>query len=304
MNSQYSKKQFRTRILLILSIAAAACVLLYFLGFLLVPSIMLVAYVAMLPGILAWERYSKNGVTSFAQSPSNDDRWVKTKMEIEKLQKRIDKAKNESERSVLLSQKRHLENELRNLEWSIRESELTEMYNAAHGNMKKDEDDDNDPKEEDPDLYPANPRSGTPKINQDGRKNELGQETGEGDLRKKEDDIDKRKYLLQLLAAARAVLDKEPQDSVKVALMPLANDLKAHYNAIRKMEKMRSSTSTSEHDVLSDYWVLWTILYSIANGLPVDPNLAKYASEDFNSKIEPFLKLVKLRNPAQQPAQS
>ena len=52
-------------------------------------------------------------------------------MDLEKIQKQIDKCKDEAEKKSLHSSMHSLENKLRRLEWSIRESDLTQMYNAG-----------------------------------------------------------------------------------------------------------------------------------------------------------------------------
>ena len=75
-----SKDQLRKRLILIFLISMAACVVLYFLGILLIQSIMLVGYVAMLPTILAWEKYSGGKLGSVF----DDERLREKKSEIKK----------------------------------------------------------------------------------------------------------------------------------------------------------------------------------------------------------------------------
>jgi flagellar biosynthesis component FlhA len=78
--TESSRNQLRNRLFLILVISAIACAALYFLGFLLIQSIILVGYISMVPAILAWEKYSKND----SGVDSNDQQLKEKKKEIEK----------------------------------------------------------------------------------------------------------------------------------------------------------------------------------------------------------------------------
>ncbi|MFI5420214.1 MAG: hypothetical protein ACHQ1H_04545, partial [Nitrososphaerales archaeon] len=113
------------RMAMILGFSLASILVLSFAGILLIQSIILVGYFAMIPSILTWEKYTATKrLFSKDSDLSADERWVLTKMDLEKIQKQIDKCKNQAEKKHLNSSKSSLENKLRGLEWSLRESDL------------------------------------------------------------------------------------------------------------------------------------------------------------------------------------
>ena len=232
----------------------------------------------MIPSILTWEKYSATKrLFSKDSDLSTDERWVLTKMDLEKIQKQIDKCKNQAEKKHLNSSKSSLENKLRGLEWSLRESDLNQMYNAGKGKMDRLP----DGMASTPSETPAKP----PK--------ELGEE-----MESKEDDdeemelhsYDSRNYLVKTLLDARAVLRNEPSSSLRLVLKPSANNLKAHYNALRRKQTKKSNPTYAA--LVSDYWVCWVLLYALANHLPLEPDLPKYCSNIFRPKVVAFIKLV------------
>jgi hypothetical protein len=232
----------------------------------------------MIPSILTWEKYAATKrLFSKDSDLSTDERWVLTKMDLEKIQEEIDKCKNEAEKRHLNSSKSSLENKLRRLEWSLRESDLNQMYNAGKGKMDRLPDE----MASTPSETPAKP----PK--------ELGEE-----MESKEDDdeemelhsYDSRNYLVKTLLDARAVLRNEPSSSLRLVLKPSANNLKAHYNALRRKQTKKSNPTYTA--LVSDYWVCWVLLYALANNFPLEPDLPKYCSNIFRPKVVAFIKLV------------
>jgi hypothetical protein len=256
----------RNRLFLILLISIVACVVLYVLGALLIQSIMLVGYVAMLPTILVWEKYSNN---DFGIS-YGDQRLGEKKKEIGKLQKQIDKSKSQSEKKDMMIQKKRLENEFRRLEWSIRESNLTKLRETS--------DDEDRIKLNDPEFFRSS-ESGS-ELDSDSKITNVSSERN-FDLTNRE----KREQLVRILEDAKQALAKESQQSIRTELLYLANDVRAHYNVIRKKDPSSSS-------LLSDYWVVWVVLYSQSNNSPQPSNLEKYASPGFRSKFISFAKFI------------
>jgi len=242
----------------------AACVVLYFLGILLIQSIMLVGYIAMLPTILVWEKYSGGK----SDSVFDDGRLREKKSEIKKLQGRIDRSQNESEKKILRSKWKTLENELRRLEWSIRESNLTRSHDPAN--------DEGHPSLGDP-MFSKSPKS----------KSESDRSTTNEPRERRIDiaNLEKREHLLKILGDVKQVLTKESQQSVRVELLYLANEVRAHYNIIRKKDPSLNS-------LLSDYWVVWVVLYSLSNNSPLPDNLERYSSSSFRSKFIAFTKFI------------
>src|SRR5580700_8869945 len=107
--------------ILILVFAILSVAVLSLIGDLLIQSIILASYFATIPAILIFEKYlAKKRLLS--QDLSADERWVLTKMDLEKIQKQIDKCKDKAEKKSLHSSMHSMENKLRQLEWSIRES--------------------------------------------------------------------------------------------------------------------------------------------------------------------------------------
>jgi len=227
---------------------------------------MLVGYVAMVPTILIWEKYSgsKSGIAF------GDERLKERKSEIDKLQKRIDKSRSQSEKKFLQFQKKTLEDELRRLEWTIRESKLSRIRDPAK--------DDDHPKLGDSRVF-RSPTS-VPKI-------ESGSErTKEFGLRNFDpNDLQKREHLLRILGDAKQVLTKESSQTICIELLYLANEVRAHYNIIRKKDPSLNS-------LLSDYWVVWVGLYSLSNNSPLPSDLDRYASASFRSKFISFTKFT------------
>ena len=97
--------------------------------------------------------------------------------------------------------------------------------------------------------------------------------------------LEKREHLLKILGDVKQVLAKESQQSVRIELLYLANEVRAHYNIIRKKDPSLNS-------LLSDYWVVWVVLYSLSNNSALPDNLERYASASFRSKFIAFIKFI------------
>ena len=126
----------KAKYLIIAAIAIGSCCLLYLFGIFFIQTIMLVGYAASFPAILIYEKKRRNGLSSEMTAFSGDERWSETKSRLKKVEGRIRKSSNPDEKQVLLVQKRSLETELRGLEWKIKESEMTKMYNASKENTR------------------------------------------------------------------------------------------------------------------------------------------------------------------------
>lgn len=199
---------------------------------------------------------------------SEDEKWSKTKTKIEKLEQKIEKEKNDTQKQALLLEKRSLEAQLRELEWEIRESEMTQMYNASKGKMRQIDE----------------PESVITSMT-------------ELDAQFKKVRADKD-YLLKSLKETGEIVKEESRPSRDIALMRIANDLKAHYNILKRKTNLSSGSkgnSESSTMLLSDYWVCWAAVNSLAKGSAVERDLAKYASKEFQAEFSKFVKSVTLR---------
>ncbi|MDA4130198.1 MAG: hypothetical protein OK457_05470 [Thaumarchaeota archaeon] len=279
VNLQSDLKDTWMRIFLILGFSLGSILILSLLGMLLVQSIILVGSFAMIPAILIWEKYSaRKRISSKSAEISADERWALIKMDLEKIQREIDKCKDHVTKKNLNSSKYSLENKLRKLEWSIRESDLTQMYNAPKGKINR---------------VPDKIDSSRPKDAKE--PGDLEDPAHEKDRPDKEKivfpDSESRDYLVKTLLDARVVLRNEPALSLRYVLKPTANNLRAHYYILRRRAIEKSHTPLSPA-ALSDYWVCWALLHSVANNLPLEPNLPKYCSKPLRPKVVSFIKLV------------
>ncbi len=235
------------RYLVILSALLSVYFLLYIAGIFYIQFILFFASAALFPALIVRE---KNNVKNQAlhHDFSVDERWSKTKSAVEKLSDRIDKTKNQAERRSLQVQKLSLETELRRLEWQLKESDMTQMYNAAKGNLRRLDDPKNIAEESDT----ADGQSESEKKNHD--------------------------FLLRIVKNVEKTLKDEPPASMKETLVPMMNDLRAHYNILKKRRR--------DDSTLSDYFVTWATLSSFVRGSPPDKKLIGYASSGFKGKLE------------------
>ena len=80
-------------------------------------------------------------------------------------------------------------------------------------------------------------------------------------------------------------MQNEPFASFKIALIPLANDLKTYYKILKeKFEK-----ENFDRSILSDYWASWMVLGSLIKGVCIDSEWVKYTSDEYRPK---FKKLI------------
>jgi hypothetical protein len=232
------------------------CGLLYLFGFLFIQTIMLVGYVAAFPMILIYEKNKRGSMVGSSSTPQ-DEGWSKTKTELDEVNRKIEKAKNQDESQLLQRQKVELQNKLRNLEWEIRESEMTQLYNATKGNMK---------------------------ISKALSKPELFEPESE----KEHAIATNRRILLTIVKNAEFLIEHEPASSIKVALSPLERELKLHYNVLKKGRNQKAFSES----ILSDYWVTWISISCLVRGVKLDSKLTKYASKDYRDRFAKFLNCV------------
>jgi hypothetical protein len=219
---------------------------------------MLVAYVAAFPMILIYEKNkNKRGALLGTSSSPLDEKWSKTKTELDLVNMKIAKTNNADERLALQRQRTELQNSLRNLEWQIKESDMTQMYNAAKGNMK---------------------------ISDTLSKPHLFEPESE----KEHFIVTNKRILLGIVKNAEYLVEHEPAGSLRIALTPVERELKLHYNILKKDRKSK----TFSESTLSDYWVTWITVSCIVRGIKVDKELKKYASDDYRNRFEKFLVYV------------
>ena len=264
------------RVALVLTGSAIATLLLLSHDALTIETLLVIWNVALFIGIMIWEREKREKIANGQLSFSDDERWTKIKKKIETLDQKLDKTKDADDKRALVNQKRWLENELRRVEWSIKESNLNGIYNANSGNMKRSDGRNRMRKSDEP-------LSSEERADLE-RRRDYDPEAAALLRKELEREVQERKSLERILDNAEAVVNLEPASSLAVALKPVANDFKAHYNAIKK----RRGNSPS----LSDYWVAWAVLLSITNDQGVDQGISKYCSKDFRPRMIKFLKVV------------
>ncbi|MDG6908251.1 MAG: hypothetical protein JRN20_20975 [Nitrososphaerota archaeon] len=226
--------------------------------------ILVVWNIAMVLFIIVWEKEKRRKQVP-GQDFTNDEDWTRVKKELESIDNRISKTLDLQKRRNLLARRLFLVNELRRLEWAIRESNINEMYNAQNGNLKK--------------------------IGQESKKKlkELGRTSGTEESGEEMEQIEKREadYLNKFVKNMECVLKKEPADSLRLILKPSVNELKAHYN----MLKQRNPYSGS----LTNVWTVWALASGIVEQGKLDRSLTKYASKPFQPKIETLIRIVEKR---------
>ena len=273
-------RSVNSKIILIVSGATLGSVGLLLLGSLSIEALVLIWNLAFVASVIVWERNKRDTALSGGGGPtfSNDENWSRIKREIERIEGRLGKTRDSEKRRALLYQRYMLENELRRLEWSIKESNLNGIYNAGSGNLRK----------LDPEGTPSRgeAQNGTP--GEDSEEIEPWERyTPEGALRQRkrlERQAEERKNLMRIIDSAEAILRSEPVDSIPAALRPVGNDFKAHYNVLKKRR--------NSQDSLADYWVAWAVISSVLSGVKIDSAIAKYASDGFRPRIVKFIKLV------------
>ena len=222
---------------------------------------MFLATLALLPALIVHEKHSRNK-TSTESDLSIDEQWSKKKKELNKVRDDIAKVKDPEQKQKLQRNRVFLENELRRIEWKVRESDLTQMYNASKGKLR-----------ELPDLRgPSQENDVTGAI-----------------LTKRY-----RNTLSSIVKDANSILEHEPQASRSEALAPIVSLLRAYYNNVKK------SSEQSSRAVAVDYFVTWAMLSSVSKGVAIDPKLSKYASPEFLKNFEKLMEKAKLGGPSFQ----
>ncbi len=271
-------QRVNSKFLLIALVATLASIGLLCAGYLSIEALILIWNCAFVVSVMVWEKHRRENALSMNETLSNDERWSKIKRDIERIDGRLSKTKDVTKRKSLLYQKRCLENELRRVEWSIKESNLNGIYNAGFGNL---------PKLDSPKMSQSSSRNPLAGSEDGDELNSYDKYTPEGALRERkrlEKQAEERRSLERIVDNTEKILASEPIDSIPVALQSVANEFKAHYNVIKKRKNNSSC--------LADYWVAWALISSIINGLEVDRNISKYASKEFRPKIIKFIKLI------------
>src|SRR5579875_2826261 len=112
---------------LVAALAAGAGIGTYLFGIFFIQTILLIGYVAGFVAIMFWEREQRKTSQLVPDVKlTNDEKWSRKKRRLEQIERELGK-----------QQKRELENELRRIEWSIKESSLAEVYNANLGRLRE-----------------------------------------------------------------------------------------------------------------------------------------------------------------------
>jgi hypothetical protein len=285
---------------LVAALAAGAGIGTYLFGIFFIQTILLIGYVAGFVAIMFWEREQRKTSQLVPDVKlTNDEKWSRKKRRLEQIERELGKQQKSSdlqERRTLLQEKRELENELRRIEWSIKESSLAEVYNANLGRLReigKALEERGSERNLPTDAQSALSRKekletdqGSDETDRDPQEDSRKKNNGEG--KKPEDtELEDRRNLERIILTVESILKSEPDESLKMSLVPLANEIRAHYNAIKKR--------VGSPDVLSDYWVTWAVLSSVINEIPVDRTLERYSSPAFRARFDEFLNAALLR---------
>lgn len=184
----------------------AACVVLYVCGALYIQFMLLLAAFALFPALLVHER---SNLLRRAENANltDDENWSKTKKELDRVRDNLEKASTDEQRRALQRQTVYLENELRRIEWKVKESDMNQMYNAARGNLRK---------------LPEQ-KEGT---SEDQANNSVKKYTSS---------------LANIIKDVRKIVENEPPASRQQALIPIANLVRAQYNMMKKTEACTSN---------------------------------------------------------------
>ncbi len=288
---------------LVAALATGAGVGTYLFGIFFIQTILLIGYVVGFVAIMFWEREQRKTSQVVPEIKLTDDeRWSRKKKRLEQIEKKLgkhDKSSDSQERRTLIQEKRELENELRRIEWSIKESSLAEVYNANLGRLREIgkalEERGSDERNVPTDMESALGRKaklgtdhGGDETDRDPQRDSEKKKKSNRDEKKLGDmELEDRRNLERIILTVESILKSEPNESLKMSLVPLANEIRAHYNAIKKR--------IGNPNVLSDYWVTWAILSSVINGLGVDKSLERYSSQTFLARFDELLNTILLR---------
>jgi hypothetical protein len=267
-----------SKLLLVAAIGVLTSIGLLCVGYLSIEALILIWNLAFVGSVIMWEKNKRdNSVGSFATF-SDDERWSKIKRDLERVEQKLAKTKDAGKKKSLLYQKNWLENELRRVEWSIKEKNMSEIYNLRMGNLPKLGTNQADPKT----------RTDSAEISEDSQDFDPSDKyTPDGALRERkrlERLAEENKNLERIIENAEKILGSEPVDSLSIALQSVVNDFKAHYNVIKKRK--------NNSETLANYWVAWALISSVINHVDIDPQISKYASKEFRPKIAKLIKMI------------
>ena len=238
------------------AVSLSATVALFFLGALAIQLLLVVWNISVVLGIIAWEKEKRRNYALSANHFSQDERWATISKEIEWIENQIQRASDERRR-VLQAKLLRLKNDLRRIEWKMKEEDLDALYKSQKPSLSE--------------------------LNKFSRDSILPHDENADEKRMKSEKRE-RKYLDEVLASALEILKDEMDVSLSNALSPISNDLKAHYHEIKK----RDSNSAS----LPDYWVALMIVQSAIARSKFDARVLKYASRQYVSHFSGILKIV------------
>jgi hypothetical protein len=203
LHLRFGVRGLRQKLAVLILADLCAATALYFSNLIFVQTLLVVWNSSVMVGIVVWEKSSPSKDDALNLDVSADQRWGRMKMRIEWVDKRLAKANTESEKAALVKEKEWLVNELRRLEWSVKESELTSLSLASTGRLG---------------ILDS------------------GQEDS-GPLPLSFEEKNGVKALEKTVDNAVAVVLNEPEGSLTHSLRPLLNNLTAAYNALRRRDK-------------------------------------------------------------------
>lgn len=191
------------RILALVLADSIGVLVLYSLGILVIETLFVLGNVSLMIAIVLWEKDAAWRGAILDEELSVDDRWSKTKARIEWIEKRASRNSSVKDAAALQQEKSRLTNELRRLEWSIKESELGSISLASMGKM------------------------GVKRV--DGARN----------LPIREAVTEKKgmKALDRMIREAIDVLRQEPIESFPITLSAIQNTVAASYKQIKRMDQ-------------------------------------------------------------------
>lgn len=244
--------------MLLVAASAISVVVLFLLGALVIQALLVVWNIAIVLGIIIWEkeksRSYKMGVINF----SKDEKWSKVEKEIHWTENKLKETFSDEKRHSLQSKLRSLRTQKRELEWKIQEQNLDALYNTQNRSLKE-----TDKFAEYQNIHKKDTVEAREEMRMHSEKHD-------------------RKYLDAILKSASEILNEEPDASLNNALLALCNDIKAHYNTIKKRDDYAST--------LSDYWAALMILQSVVSGHAPDAKFVRYATKDYASHFSKVMK--------------
>jgi hypothetical protein len=258
-------QSFNIRIALIAIIAFIAMTSLYWIHELYIEFILLVWNIAIVLGIILWEKEKVRKGQFLKDSYTQDEKWARAKKEFDDVSTRIRKSDDTKQKKNLETRRRYLANELRRLEWSIREKEANAVFNAQNGGMKK--------------LGPQDP---------DNNRNSSRLSLQEAEEKSRAAEGKENEYLEKIIGIIISIVRGEPSTSRSAALQPISNELRAHYFAIKRRDQYAVS--------LSNCWAVWSIVSSILNSAKPEDTVLKYASKSFKAPVSRLLQETKKLN--------